>query len=51
MLNPTLACLTVFVAVDANIPANLDELETMFYAKFRVAKTHKELKRELAECK
>ncbi len=34
-----------------NVPATLNALKYLFYAKFRVTKTRQELKRELRECK
>ncbi len=50
--NTTLAWLVyLYVAADANIPATFNELESSFFATFKVAKTCKALKRELAECK
>ncbi len=40
-------------AVQANheVPATLNALRDIFYAKFRVCKTRQKLKRELKDCK
>lgn len=39
------------VVTAGNVPATLNELRDLFYAKFRVSKTRQELKRELKEYK